>query len=139
MTSRFLSREVMLAAVVVVTAACATPEGIRTKSKASAQLYTDLLMAHGTFSQALERELLRRDRLEAEIAVRSGQEPQLTGPFTPPASTAQVVRALEAWQLEVETLRLLYGTVDRFLQIQIVDLDEIKAVTDKASGAFKGQ
>ena len=140
MTWRSLRRGMVLAAMVAAATACATPEGIRAKSKASAQLYADLLAAHGTFSQAVEQELRRRDRLETEVAVWRGKEkPQLETPFTPPESTMQVVRALEAWQLEVETLRLLYGTVDRFLQIQVVDLDEIKAVTEKASGAFKGQ
>ena len=130
----------MLAAVVATTVACATPESIRTKSTASAQLYADILEAHGTFSRAVEQELLRRDRLEQQVAVQLGQQPpQLEKPFAPPDLTKQVVLALEAWRLQVEALRILYGTVDRFLQIQVVDLDDVKAVTEKASGAFKGR
>jgi hypothetical protein len=130
----------VLTVAVAALAACATPENIRTKSTASAQLYADILAAHGTFSRAVEQELLRRDRRELETAVRLGQRPpQLEAPFTPPDDTVRVMRTLEAWQLEVATLRLLYGTVDRFLQIEVVDLDDIKAVTEKASDAFKGQ
>jgi hypothetical protein len=115
MTWRSLGRGGILAAMVVMAVGCATPENIRAKSTASAQLYADILEAHGTFSRALEQELRRRDRIELQTDVQLGKRPpQLDSPFTPPASTTEVVNGLE-------------------------DLDEVKAVTEKASGAFKGQ
>jgi hypothetical protein len=127
-----------LAALGFLLTACATPQNIKDKSAASAALYTDLASAHRTYVTTLAAELERRDRLEADIAVRTGKaQPQLEKPLAMPADTREVLQSLRAVGLQIDTSRLVYGVVDRFIRIDVVDVDDVAAVTAKASGAFK--
>jgi len=118
--------------------ACATPQNIKDKSAASAALYADLSAAHRAYVSALTDELQRRDLLEAQIAVRTGDKPpQLEKPRAIPADTQQVLQSLRAVGLQIDTSRLVYGVVDRFLRIDVVDPDDIAAVTSQEASAFK--
>jgi hypothetical protein len=119
-------------------AACATPQNIKDKSAASAALYTELATAHRTYVAALREELLRRDLLAAEIAVRTGETPpQLERPLSLPEDTRQVLQNFRALGLQIDASRVVYGVVDRFLRIDVVDPDDIAAVSSRAAGAFK--
>ena len=118
--------------------ACATPQNIKDKSAASAALYSDLSAAHRTYVAALRDELRRRDLLEAEIAVRTGQAtPQLETPLRLPSDTQQVLQSLRVLGLQIDASRTAYGVVDRFLRIDVVDLDDVSAVTSRLSEATK--
>jgi hypothetical protein len=118
--------------------ACATPQNIKDKSAASAALYADLSAAHRTYLSALTDELHRRDLLEAQIAVRTGDKrPQLEKPLAIPADTQQVLQSLRALGLQIDTSRLVHGVVDRFLRIDVVDPDDIADVSSQAASAFK--
>jgi hypothetical protein len=127
-----------LAALGFVVSACATPQNIKDKSAASAALYTDLAAAHQAYVKALAAEMERRDLLEAEIAVRTGEKPpQLEKPLVVPDDTRQVLQNLRALGLQINASRLVYGVVDRFIRIDVVDVDDVAAVTSQAAEAFK--
>lgn len=127
-----------LATLGLVVSACAAPQNIKDKSAASAALYTDLATAHQAYVRALAAELDRRDLLEAEIAVRTGQAPpQLEKPMVTPADTRRVLQSLRALGLQINASRLVYGVVDRFIRIDVVDVDDVAAVSSHAADAFK--
>lgn len=127
-----------LAALGLVVSACAAPQNIKDKSAASAALYTDLAAAHQAYVKALAAELERRDLLEAEMAVRTGEKPpQLEKPLPMPADTRQALQSLRALGLQINASRLVYGVVDRFIRIDVVDVDDVAAVTSQAADAFK--
>lgn len=119
-------------------AACATPQNIKDKSAASATLYTELAAAHRTYVDALREELQRRDLLQAEIDVRTGQKPpELEKPLPTPTDTRQVLQSLRGLGLQIDASRLAYGVVDRFLRIDVVDLDDVATVSSRLAEATK--
>ena len=55
-----------------------------------------------------------------------------------PADTRQALQSLHALGLQINASRLVYGVVvDRFIRIDVVDVDDVAVVTSQAAGAFK--
>ncbi len=126
-------RLIFVFAVILLGSACSTPPNIREKSAAGMELYFNLLEAHRAFASALESDLKRRDRLASEMEVRTGaKDPQFETPLPIPKDTQDISDALQAIEHHIEISRLLYSTVDRFLRVEVLDLDDVKAVTAKA-------
>jgi hypothetical protein len=124
----------------VFVAACATPQNIKEKSAAGVALYADLSAAHRAYVSALQDELRRRDLLEAQIAVRTGEKaPDLEKPLPTPKDTQEVLESLRGLGLHIDASRLAFGVVDRFLRVDVVDLDDVADVTSRLNAATKGK
>lgn len=126
-------------ALAIATLGCATPDNIIEKSAASAQLYTDVLSAHATLNNVIERELVAGDRAELIFEVRSGEKLDLDAPLTVEADTQAVIAALRSVRTSLEISQILFGTVDRFVRIRVFDLEdaqELVGAANKASAAL---
>jgi hypothetical protein len=76
---------------------------------------SDLAAAQRTYVDALHDELRRRDLLEAETEVRTGEKPpQLEMPLPVAKDTQQALQNLRLLGLQIDASRLAYGVVDRF-------------------------
>ncbi len=120
---------------------CATPQNIKEKSLASLQLYKNVAIASQNFSYALNNELKTRDRYEHQLSVRNCDEEEkdckaLLAFVTAPKmdeNTEKVMKTFALIQLEFEQARMLHGVVDRFLRIDVVDLDDAKELSSRAN------
>lgn len=132
-----MMRALLLAALpILVLQGCATPNNIIEKSAASADLYRDVLSAHGTLSGAIREELVAADRMELIVGVRTGGELDLPRRFEIAGSTQAVIDALGSARRALELSQLLFGTVDRFVRIKVFDLEEAQGLVSKADAAL---
>jgi hypothetical protein len=136
MTLSTTGRYVLMIVVTFSFLACATPPNIREKSAVGNALYTDVLAAQRTFTSALAEELTRRDIVQAENAVRLGEaNVALEKVPAPNSATVEVVKSLRGVETVLEIAKRVFGTVDRFLQITVVDEKDVAALTDRAKEA----
>lgn len=120
-----------------VAASCSTPPQILEQSSAATDLYARVDETFLTWRDALRSELLRRERVAQQIQLRLGEAELDLEPDQGDGLDLWLESALRSFRGEIEWLRIAHGIVDRFLRIEVVDLDEVQAVTESVRQAFE--
>lgn len=106
---------------------CATPPNIKEKSAASLELYKNVTIASQNLAIAMNNELKLRERYKHENKVRSGNvEPAFIEKPIENNQTKETRELFSVFQMQFDQARLLHGITDRFLRIDVVDLDDVK-------------
>ena len=121
-------------------AGCTTPPQIVEQSAATTALYAQLDQTFQTWHDAVRSELKRRAREQHLGQVRTGRASvNLAGteggdeiPFD-----RWLAMAFDAFPAELDLLRIAHGIVDRFLRIEVIDLDDVEAVTRRGRRLFE--
>lgn len=115
---------------------CATPPNIKEKSAASLELYENVTIASQNLAIAMNNELELRDRYKHENKVRSGEigvKPAYEKRPKEDDLTKTTRELFSLLQMQFDQARLLHGITDRFLRIDVVDLDDAKAFSAAAN------
>lgn len=123
--------------LLVLLGGCSTPANIQEKSEAALGLQRDVLAAQKTLATAYVGFILEEDRRAREVAELGAESPGLRFEGDPPISAGlrSVIESQKRLRTLLEILGLVQGTVDRYLRIDVLDLDEISTLIDSLDSA----
>jgi hypothetical protein len=116
---------------------CATPPQVVEQSAAATELYAQIDDTFVTWRAALRSEFARRERAVQLIQLRTGEADFDMAPGAQGELDLWLASALGSFRAEIEWLRISHGIVDRFLRIDVIDLDEVQSVSERARELFE--
>ena len=153
---RITTCHVLCILLITILPACTSPgPGLRESSEAADDLYGELVQATTNYRHALITEFSKRDQVATVLTVNGGDDPptwlmqadadeaarlflQSGKPrYGADEATKKVQVSLMAVEQLVRLYRTHYGAIARFIRIEVLDLDDVTALTGRINEASK--